>query len=229
MRVVFVKTAEAKARLKPCLSEGNVDKTMKAPATAIVAYDTLFYDLLPRLFPQRDFRSLFAANEELARVTAFRNGSIQGGYFIIAARALGLDCGPMSGFDNAKVDAEFFPDGRWKSNFLCNLGYGDASKLHPRAPRARRAAPVVGGEGCAASCVTHSPESQLFELRAGLGGPTPQAAHPPPPTPPARDRLATQECLERASGVAGRNGASGRCRRSPRRRRSAASGTRATR
>jgi 3-hydroxypropanoate dehydrogenase len=135
MRVVFVKTAEAKARLKPCLNEGNVDKTMKAPATAIVAYDTLFYDLLPRLFPQRDFRSLFAANEELARVTAFRNGSIQGGYFIIAARALGLDCGPMSGFDNAKVDAEFFPDGRWKSNFLCNLGYGDASRLHPRNPR----------------------------------------------------------------------------------------------
>ena len=135
MRVVFVKTAEAKARLKPSLNEGNVEKTMKAPATAIVAYDTLFFDLLPRLYPQRDFRSMFVANAELARITAFRNGSIQGGYLIIAARALGLDCGPMSGFNNDKLDAEFFPDGRWKSNFLCNLGYGDSSKLHPRNPR----------------------------------------------------------------------------------------------
>jgi len=135
MRVVFVKSAEAKARLKPCLNEGNVEKTMKAPATAIVAYDTRFYDLLPRLYPQRDFRSIFAANAELAQVTAFRNGGLQGGYFILAARALGLDCGPMSGFDNAKLDAEFFADGRWKSNFLCNMGYGDASRLHPRNPR----------------------------------------------------------------------------------------------
>ncbi len=135
MRVVFVKSAEAKARLKPCLNEGNVEKTMKAPATAIVAYDTRFYDLLPRLYPQRDFRSIFVSNAELAQVTAFRNGSLQGGYFILAARALGLDCGPMSGFDNATLDAEFFADGRWKSNFLCNLGYGDASKLHPRNPR----------------------------------------------------------------------------------------------
>jgi 3-hydroxypropanoate dehydrogenase len=135
MRVVFVTSAEAKARLKPCLNEGNVEKTMRAPATAIVAYDTLFYDLLPRLYPGRDFRSIYAGNAELAQITAFRNGSIQGGYLIIAARSLGLDCGPMSGFDNEKVDAEFFPDGRWKSNFLCNLGYGDASKLHPRNPR----------------------------------------------------------------------------------------------
>ena len=135
MRVVFVKAAEAKARLTPCLNEGNVEKTMKAPATAIVAYDTQFYDLLPRLYPARDFRAGFVNNAELARVTAFRNGSLQGGYLILAARALGLDCGPMSGFDNAKVDAEFFPDGRWKSNFLCNLGYGDPSKLHPRNPR----------------------------------------------------------------------------------------------
>src|SRR6266705_3269579 len=109
MRVVFVKSAEAKARLKPCLNEGNVEKTMKAPATAIVAYDTRFYDLLPRLYPQRDFRSIFAADAELTQVTAFRNGGLQGGYFILAARALGLDCGPMSGFDNAKVDEEFFP------------------------------------------------------------------------------------------------------------------------
>ena len=135
MRIVFVKSPEAKERLKPALDAGNVDKTMKAPATAIVAYDTLFYDLLPRLFPQRDFRSIFAANAELAQITAFRNGSIQGGYFIIAARALGLDCGPMSGFDNAKVDEAFFAGTTVKSNFLCNLAYGDASKLHLRSPR----------------------------------------------------------------------------------------------
>ena len=135
MRVIFVKSAAAKARLKPCLSEGNVEKTMKAPATAIIAYDSLFYDLLPTLFPHRDARTGYANNSELAQATAFRNGSLQGGYFIIAARALGLDCGPMSGFSNAKVDAEFFPDGRWKSNFMCNLGYGDASKLRPRNPR----------------------------------------------------------------------------------------------
>jgi 3-hydroxypropanoate dehydrogenase len=135
MRVLFVKCAEAKARLKPTLNEGNVDKTMKAPVTAIIAYDTQFYDLLPRLYPQRDFRPLYANNPTLAQETAFRNGALQGGYFLIAARALGLDCGPMSGFDNAKVDAEFFPDGRWKSNFLCNLGYGDSGQVRPRNPR----------------------------------------------------------------------------------------------
>jgi 3-hydroxypropanoate dehydrogenase len=135
MRVVFVKSAEAKERLKPCLSAGNVEKTMKAPATAIISYDTQFFDLLPKLFPARDMRTGFATDAELAATTAFRNGSLQGAYLIIAARALGLDCGPMSGFDNAKLDAEFFPDGRWKSNFLCNLGYGDAAKLHPRNPR----------------------------------------------------------------------------------------------
>ena len=135
MRLVFVKSAEAKARLKPCLSEGNVEKTMKAPATAIIAYDTEFYELLPKLFPHRDVRAGFANNAELARTTAFRNGSLQGAYLMIAARALGLDCGPMSGFDNAKLDAGFFPDGRWQSNFLCNLGYGDPSKLRPRNPR----------------------------------------------------------------------------------------------
>ena len=127
--------AEAKARLKPCLSEGNVDKPMKAPATAIVSYDSQFFELLPKLFPHRDTRSGFAANAELARTTAFRNGSLQGAYLIIAARALGLDCGPMSGFDNAKLDAEFSPDGRWTSNFLCNLGYGDSARLRPRNPR----------------------------------------------------------------------------------------------
>lgn len=135
MRVIFVKSAEAKERLKPCLSAGNVDKTMAAPATAIIAHDTRFYDLLPKLFPHRDIRAGFANNAELAETTAFRNGSLQGAYLIIAARALGLDCGPMSGFSNAKVDAEFFPDGRWKSNFLCNLGHGDHAKLHPRNPR----------------------------------------------------------------------------------------------
>jgi 3-hydroxypropanoate dehydrogenase len=134
MRVVFVKSAESKDRLKPCLNEGNVEKTMKAPATAIIAYDTQFYDLLPKLYPARDMRTGFANDPELAQATAFRNSSLQGAYLIIAARALGLDCGPMSGFNNAKVDAEFFPDGRWKSNFLCNLGYGDHTRLHPRNP-----------------------------------------------------------------------------------------------
>ena len=135
MRVVFVKSAEAKARLKPCLNEGNVDKTMKAQATAIIAYDTQFFELLPKLFPARDMRTGFATNAELAATTAFRNGSLQGAYLIIAARSLGLDCGPMSGFDNAKLDAEFFPDGRWKSNFLCNLGHGDPARLHSRNQR----------------------------------------------------------------------------------------------
>ena len=135
MRVVFVQSPAAKERLKPCLNEGNVEKTMKAPVTAIIAYDTRFYDLLPRLYPARDMRTGFANNPELAETTAFRNSSLQGGYFIIAARSLGLDCGPMSGFDNAKVDSEFFPDGQWKSNFLVNLGYGDHSKLNPRNPR----------------------------------------------------------------------------------------------
>ncbi len=135
MRLVFVTSAAAKARLKPCLFEGNVEKTMSAPTTAIIAHDTRFFDLLPQLYPARDMRTGFASNAELAATTAFRNSSLQGGYLMIAARALGLDCGPMSGFDNTKVDAEFFPDGRWKSNFLCNLGYGDSSKLHPRNPR----------------------------------------------------------------------------------------------
>ena len=135
MRVVFVTSVDAKARLKPCLSEGNVEKTMKAPATAIIAYDTQFYEMMPTLFPHRDLRSGFAGNAGLARETAFRNGSLQGAYLIIAARALGLDCGPMSGFDNAKLDAEFFPGGRWKSNYLCNLGYGDRARLRPRNPR----------------------------------------------------------------------------------------------
>lgn len=135
MRLVFVKSPEAKARLKPCLDAGNVRQTMEAPATAIIAYDTRFYDLMPRLFPHGDLKSVFEKDSELAHVTAFRNGTLQGGYLILAARALGLDCGPMSGFDNEKLDAAFFPDGRYKSNFLCNLGHGDPAKLFPRGPR----------------------------------------------------------------------------------------------
>jgi 3-hydroxypropanoate dehydrogenase len=135
MRVVFVKSIEAKERLKPALSKGNVEQTMKAPVTAIIGYDLQFYDLLPRLYPFADARSWFAGDDPLIRATAFRNGSLQGAYFIIAARAVGLDCGPMSGFDNAKVDAAFFSDGRAKSNFLCNLGYGDGGRMQSRAPR----------------------------------------------------------------------------------------------
>lgn len=134
-RIVFVKSAEAKARLKPFLMEGNVDKTMAAPATAIIGYDLKFYDHLPRLFPHTDARAWFAGNDEFARVSAVRNGTLQGGYFILAARALGLDCGPMSGFDNAGVDAAFFAGTSIKSNFLVNLGYGDPAGLYPRAPR----------------------------------------------------------------------------------------------
>ena len=134
-RFVFVRSTEGKARLKPCLAAGNVDKTMAAPVTAIVAHDSQFTELLPRLYPHADARSWFAGNQPLTDVTAFRNGTLQGGYLILAARALGLDCGPMSGFDNAALDAEFFPDGRWKSNFLVNLGFGEAGKLHARSPR----------------------------------------------------------------------------------------------
>ncbi len=137
LRIVFVKSPQAKARLKPCLSPGNVEKTMVAPITAILAYDSRFYEHLPQLFPHADARSWYAGEEKQAEteITAFRNGSLQGAYFILAARALGLDCGPMSGFDNAALDREFFPDGRFKSNFLCNLGYGDPAKLYPRSPR----------------------------------------------------------------------------------------------
>ena len=137
-RLVFVRSKAAKEQLAPALSPTNLDKTMKAPLTAIVAYDPQFYEHLPRMFAHNQTaKSWFEGPEKkaFAETTAFRNGSLQGAYFIIAARAAGLDCGPMSGFDNAKVDAAFFPDGRFKSNFLCNLGYGDASKLMPRNPR----------------------------------------------------------------------------------------------
>lgn len=135
MRVLFIRSREAKERLRPALDPGNLDKTMTAPVTAIIGYDTRFYEHLPKLFPHADARSWFVGNEALIEQTAFRNGSLQGAYLIMAARALGLDCGPMSGFDNELVDREFFPGGQIKSNFLCNLAYGDAGKLRPRAPR----------------------------------------------------------------------------------------------
>lgn len=149
-RFVFLRTREAKERLRPALASGNVEKTMTAPVTVIVAYDLLFYEKLPRLFPHNPaMRGRFASAPELVEMTARRNSSLQGAYLMLAARALGLDCGPMSGFDNAKVDEEFFgagrecegceqeffPEGHVKSNFLCNLGYGDRSRLHPRLPR----------------------------------------------------------------------------------------------
>ncbi|MBB5191208.1 3-hydroxypropanoate dehydrogenase [Silvimonas terrae] len=134
-RFVFVKSQAAKEKLKPALSAGNVDKTMAAPVNVIVAYDLEFYEKLPKLFPHADARSWFAGNDAAIQSTAFRNGSLQGAYLIEAARALGLDCGPMSGFDNGAVDAAFFAGTPWKSNFLINLGYGDDTQLHPRNPR----------------------------------------------------------------------------------------------
>ncbi len=134
-RFVFVRSREGKAKLAAAVSPGNVDKTKAAPVTVIVAYDLEFHEKLPRLFPHVDARSWFAGKTDHIVTTAFRNGTLQGAYFMLAARALGLDCGAMSGFDNAKVDAAFFPDGAWRSNFLVNLGYGDASKLLPRHPR----------------------------------------------------------------------------------------------
>jgi 3-hydroxypropanoate dehydrogenase len=149
-RFVFIRSQEAKERLRPVLAPGNVEKTMIAPVTVIIAYDLLFFEKLPNLFPHNpSMRDLFAENPQLIEATAKRNSSLQGAYLMIAARALGLDCGPMSGFDNAKLDEEFFgagkecegceqeffPAGHVKSNFLCNLGYGDPSNLFPRAPR----------------------------------------------------------------------------------------------
>jgi 3-hydroxypropanoate dehydrogenase len=134
-RFVFLTTPAAKTRLKPVLAPGNIDKTMAAPVTVIIAWDTEFHEHLPRLFPQADVRSYFVGNKPLIEENAFRNSSLQAAYFILAARALGLDCGPMSGFDADKLNAAFFPDGKWKVNLLCNLGYGDPSKLHSRNPR----------------------------------------------------------------------------------------------
>lgn len=135
MRVVFLRTPEAKQRLAPALSPANLDKTMAAPVTAIVARDTQFYDFMPEIWHKPEAREMFAGNTPMAQATAQRNATLQGAYLMIAARAIGLDCGPMSGFDIAKVNAEFFPDGRWQTDFLCNIGYGDASKLFDRQPR----------------------------------------------------------------------------------------------
>lgn len=134
-RFVFVRSAAAKEKLKPALSPGNLDKTLSAPCTVIVAQDMAFYDRLPQLFPHTDARSWFAGKPEVIATTAFRNSTLQGAYFIIAARMLGFDCGPMSGFDNTKVDAAFFPDSQVKSNFLINLGRGDPASLFARSPR----------------------------------------------------------------------------------------------
>lgn len=135
-RILFLRSKEAKERLKPHLAAGNVDKTMSAPVTALLAYDLKFYEKLPVLFPFADAKSWFEGKPSFIEETAFRNGTLQGAYFILAARSCGLDCGPMSGFSNEGVDQEFFPDGQLKSNFLCNLGHGDPVGLPgPRAPR----------------------------------------------------------------------------------------------
>ncbi len=135
-RVLFLTSRAAKERLRPALSSTNLEKTMAAPVTAIMAYDTQFYEFLPKLFPRNPAaKSWFTSSPAFAQETAFRNGTLQGGYLIIAARALGLDCGAMSGFKNAVVDQEFFADGRLKSNFLCNLGYAVPGGLPPRDPR----------------------------------------------------------------------------------------------
>jgi nitroreductase len=135
-RIVFVKNGPKKDELLNCLAPTNVEKSRDAPITAIIAFDEEFYQEIPKLAPHMpSFKDYFASDPELAKSTAFRNGSLQGAYFIIAARALGLDCGPMSGFDNAKVDELFFKNSSWKSNFICNIGYGDHVKLHPRQPR----------------------------------------------------------------------------------------------
>ncbi len=134
-RFVFLVSATAKERIKPYLMEANVDKSMSAPVLVIIGHDLAFYENMNKLFPIRDVRPMFAGNNELASITAFRNGTLQGAYFMLAARALGLDCGPMSGFDNAGVDAEFFSETKIKSNFICGLGHGDTRKLFPRLPR----------------------------------------------------------------------------------------------
>ena len=135
LRVVFVKSREAKERLKPALAPGNLDKTMAAPVTAIVAYDLDYFELFPETFPLRDMRAVFAGKSDMIAEHAFRNGTLQGAYLIMAARALGFDCGAMSGFDRAAVDEAFFAGTQIKSNFLCNIGLGDGKILFPRLPR----------------------------------------------------------------------------------------------
>ncbi len=134
-RIVFVVSAEGRERLKPCLAEGNVDKTMTAPVTAIIGNDMKFYDRLPELFPHTDARAWFEGNDDLIQVTAFRNATLQGAYFMLAARALGLDTGAMSGYDEAAVDEAFFAGTSIKSNFLCNIGFGNGKDMFPRSPR----------------------------------------------------------------------------------------------
>lgn len=135
-RFVFLVSEKAKERIKPHLSQTNKEKVMTAPACVIIAHDTAFYEKLPQLFPQiPNARDWFTSSKEFAEVSAFRNGSLQGAYLMIAARAIGLDCGPMSGFNNEGVDREFFPDGKFKSNFLCAIGHGDPKALNPRGPR----------------------------------------------------------------------------------------------
>ncbi|HEY6518395.1 MAG TPA: malonic semialdehyde reductase [Roseiarcus sp.] len=135
MRVLFLRSHAAKERLRPALSPGNLDKTMSAPIVAITAYDEQFYEHLPFLFPHADAKAWFASDPAKAARAAFQNGTLQVAYLILALRAVGLDTGPMTGFDNAKVDSEFFPEGHVKSNVLINIGYGDAEKLFPRSPR----------------------------------------------------------------------------------------------
>jgi 3-hydroxypropanoate dehydrogenase len=135
LRLVLVRSPQAKERLLSCVSSGNYEKVRTAPITAIVGYDRKFFELLPRLYPHTNARGWFTTNPALAEETALRNSSLQGAYFILALRAQGLDCGPMSGFDAAKVDTAFFPDGRWHTNFLLNIGYGDRDRLRPRLPR----------------------------------------------------------------------------------------------
>ena len=135
-RIVFIKSSEAKERLKPCLSEGNVEKSMSAPVVAVIGMDMEFYEQLPKLFPHTDARSWYVGKpEEVIHTAAFRNSTLQGAYFMMAARSLGLDCGPMSGFDAEKLEVEFFPDGKIKANFICAIGHGDTSKIFPRHPR----------------------------------------------------------------------------------------------
>lgn len=135
-RFVFIKSAQAKAKLKPCLSPGNQDKTMQAPVVALIAYDNEFYEKLPQLFPHNlEARSWFAGKEKAIADTAFRNSTLQGAYLMLAARGLGLDCGPMSGFNATKINETFFPDSKISINFICALGYGDHSQLFPRSPR----------------------------------------------------------------------------------------------
>lgn len=135
LRIVFVRSPEAKAQLAPAMAPGNLDKTLAAPATAILGYDHDFIDLLPRLYPAADARSWFAGDDRLIEETAFRNGTLQAAYFLIALRALGLDAGPMSGFDRSKIGASFFAGTRVTANFLINIGYGDPARLYPRSPR----------------------------------------------------------------------------------------------